>query len=220
MREMPSKNHRHNTYERVKAFWWLFIKIFAVWKAGLFFFFFFLSLLQHSRTFPRWDSTVFYLRAAQIFDSETGQCWVSFIITPWKWLAPTEGSTWPLMNSFLLQGIRNFSLFTNRVKNASSWALNSKCVGGGFLPKPGNVNACSSCAEVQGSCSTHWDQEGQECARHLICLVWDGSAEESRTRNAHPLITVIWNVLLIPWKEQESLRLRGLLGYFAVTCAL
>lgn len=43
MREKPSKNH--NTYERRKAFWWIFIKIFVVWKAE---FFFFLSSLYFS----------------------------------------------------------------------------------------------------------------------------------------------------------------------------
>lgn len=34
-----------------------------------------------------------------------------------------------------------------------------------------------------------------------------GSGGESRTRNAHPLITLVWHMFLISWKERESLSL-------------
>lgn len=130
-------------------------------------FFIFLSLPQHSRTFPRWDSTAFCLTAAQILNSETGQCWVSFVTNPSECLAPTEGSTRPLMDSFLRH---------------KKW-----------IPIP-------TCAEVQGSCSTPWDQGGWNVSSACPGVASAGRGEESRTRNAPPLIALAWHMFLICWK--------------------
>lgn len=67
-----------------------------------------------------------------------------------------------------------------------------------------NVQRCRVPAALgdQGGTGVWWNSSSNW---HEIAST--GSGEESRTRSAHPLITLIWHMFLISWKEQDSLSL-------------
>lgn len=67
-----------------------------------------------------------------------------------------------------------------------------------------NVQRCRVPAALrdQGGTGVWWNSSSDW---HEIAST--GSGEESRTRSARPLITLIWHMFLISWKEQESLSL-------------